>query len=171
MRRKWINTPTFEGQPFVTICFPYELRRLKCLFGLGYYRLGPKVNNGDAAFGLCLTRHFCNILAIGRRNAPPMPLTDSSKGKLLRFHLGPTTQIYCDGWESSLVTLHALFHDRGKIPAARNEDHSSQPGIRLPSTGLAWFKSPINEEAALMRTVREIFYPRAICIEAVGANA
>ncbi len=68
--RKRIDIPTFKCRPFVTLHFPYQLRRLKCLLGLGFYRLCPERNNGDAVFGLRLTRHFVNILATKRRKAP-----------------------------------------------------------------------------------------------------
>ncbi len=35
MGRSRIDMPTFKCQPLVTIYFPYQLRRLKCLLGLG----------------------------------------------------------------------------------------------------------------------------------------
>ncbi len=61
-------------------------------------------------------------------NSSKLPLTDSTGGKLLRLHLGPTAQIYGDGVESSGEKWEVLFDDRGKIPAARNEDHSFKRG-------------------------------------------
>ncbi len=55
---------------------------------------------------------------------PELPLTDSTKGKLLRSHLRPIAQIYGDGVESALKAWDVFFEDRGKIPPARNADHS-----------------------------------------------
>ncbi len=57
-----------------------------------------------------------------------LPLTDSTTGKLLRLDLGPTAQVYGDGVESPGETWDDFFDDQGKIPAARNEDHSFKRG-------------------------------------------
>ncbi len=48
MGRNRINMHAFKCRPLITIYFPNQLRRLMCLLALGYYRLGPEHNNGDA---------------------------------------------------------------------------------------------------------------------------
>ncbi len=45
MGRNRIDIPTVKCQPFVIIYFLNQLRRLKCLLGLDYNRLGPELNN------------------------------------------------------------------------------------------------------------------------------
>ncbi len=114
-----------------------------------------------------------------------LPLTDSTKGKLIRLHRGPTAQIYCDDVESSLETLDAFFDDRGKILAARNEDHSFKRG---KSASYRWIGTaqleqvkelvadevenlpPIDEEVVLLRFERKIYCPPVMCIEALRVN-
>ncbi len=107
-------------------------------------------------------------------------LMDSTKGKLRRLYRGPTAQIYCDGVESSLETLEVFSDDRGKIPAARNEDHSLKRG---KSASYCWIGTAqleqvkervveevenlllIDEELVLMRTEREIYFPPSCALK------
>ncbi len=105
------------------------------------------------------------------KKLPELPLTDVTKGKLLQFNLRPTAQIYCDGAESSLKTLDVFFEERGKIPPARNADHSFKRKMSA-SYRTAQLKQvkelavdevgnlqSIDEEVALMKTEREIYCP------------
>ncbi len=62
---------------------------------------------------------FCQHLGDEGKKAPPskLHLAVSTKRNLLRVHLGPTAQIYCDGVATFLEILDVFFVVRGKIPA------------------------------------------------------
>ncbi len=124
----------------ITICFLTNWGDLNVSWGWVITGWFPNLTMATRTSDCAPRGSFVIFCRLGEEKLPYLPLMDSTKDKLPRLHLGPTNQISCDCGESSLVTVHAFFDDRGKIPLAWNEDHSSKPEIRLPSTGLAWFK-------------------------------